>query len=229
MTSIFEKLIIFAFQFSDYIHSNNNNSHKKKFAQLIKNSIKLIINNRLRSADAKSIQRNIKFNSFPLSFYSFEWLTFKTILRRFIRRFDEDITSYRFSFDTSRNRSVSFSANNSFELFAFQSKRFRFQSSIRNINRRLSFSHFSFSSLTSTLSTFTNRSTFSILNFSVSRASFISESSIESKNFASFNNIDNIDSINTKNSTFTNFIFISISMTENYRDFDFSEVQYNSL
>ena len=70
MTSIFEKLVILDFQFNDYIHSNNNNFHKKKFFQHIKNSIKLIINNQLRSAEARSVQRNIRFNSFFLSFYS---------------------------------------------------------------------------------------------------------------------------------------------------------------
>ena len=132
---------VLTFQFFDYLQTEGN-FHKIFFFVSIRESIRLVIINKLRSATVKSIQRNIKVISFFLSLYSIEWHISFVKLRQVIKRFDLAIISYRKSFVNFKFRFFTSFNSTSLKSSVFRSSRFRsLFSTIKR--RRLSFLHFS--------------------------------------------------------------------------------------
>ena len=214
-SSILSKaIVILIFQLDEYVHVSQN-SHLKKFNNHIKESIQLIVINRLRSTIVRSINKNIKDDIYSLSFYFSNWLLNRVIFRRVIQRFNKNIVDYRdsfVSFNQLKSQSSNFDDNSSsFELFVFKANRIRRQSSIFELKLQSTFisiivtsNSFSYSfvvfrrkrsSLTSLTSNFFVFRTFSIFIFSIE---FITDIDDNQQNFFHFSNeqIDTRQSIN---------------------------------
>ena len=80
-------VIIFAFKFFDYLQSKINNLYKKKFDEIIKKIIWIIIITNQRFFKIISMIKNHKHSFLILLTYSNNWLTFKSTFWKQINNF----------------------------------------------------------------------------------------------------------------------------------------------
>ena len=156
--------IILIFQLNEY-NQQSNAFFVNEIIDVNRHDFNLVVINRLRSTIVKSIVRNTRQIFVDLLDYFIEWNINKTALRRFIQRFNRDITDYKAFFITIKNRLFNNSDENSlFELFV--SKNQKFHSIFSKNLRSLIFSSFTSQSKNSSSSFFCCHETRRLLIFS---------------------------------------------------------------